>query len=542
MAKTLEEIFGVSRETPTQTQKPKRRSLEDIFGVQKTTTTQPETPTKIAPPVEKPKPPKRKEDKGIISRIGDIFAKRSSQAGEIIKELPEEKTFAEKALQISGQFIAGAGESLFEGVKSTLKFITPDDIEEGIKKKGVELLQSEKGKDVLNVIAKGSEAYQEWRKDNLRAARNIEAVFNIAEIVPLLRDAKGVTVFKNFAEGVKDVALVPVKKASKETLDIIKPKLTSKQKAAAIEQGRGVKSRIKGEITIKPSKLDKQVAKSVDGIVKSSNDPFKNVSNIRTEIAKIADRVEKGLKNNNAIFNKNQLKTALSSEKEESTILFGGKKSIEDAYDSVVDKFIKIIDKKPKTISGLLSTRKEFDQVIKKKFPHIFDKIGGDNVRANAVFDIRNAANKFIADKLPKGNTFRADLFRQSDMFTAAKNISNNAVSLIDTTRVSRGLDVIKKHPAVSILGAAGIGAGISSGTIVSILSSPITLGAIVAGGSMKLGKEIITRKKLRDSLILFLNNAKRELSESEQVDIQSLIDEISQNNRQKRLEEIFNR
>lgn len=538
MAKTLEEIFGGKKVTPKTT--TRKKSLEDIFGGVKKI--EPEI-KQLEEPIVAEKPTPQPKEKELFPDVKRIFKERGQKVADIA--LDERASFFEKALQFTGQAIAAGGDILVEGVKETLKAVTPDEIEDKIKKKGVEFLQSDSGKVALNAIAKGASSYQEWRKKNLRAAKNIEAVFNIAEIVPVLKGGKA---FNTFKEGIENVAEKVTKKkivgeASRDTLDIVKPKLTTKQKAEAIEVGRGQKKGgIKGEISIKESKTDLRVAKAVDEIVDKKNDPFKNIELIDKEIGKVAVGVEEAVKKNNVIFNKKQLRSFLNKTKEDSRVVFGSEKALENNYDSIIDEFVRISNKEKGDLEGLLRARKNFDKVMNQKFPNVFDKIGGDSVRSNAILDVRISANNFIADKLPTGNPFKEKLRLQSDMFTAKKNIANNATSLVDTTRVSRALDTIKKHPAISVVSAAGIGAGISSGSLVGLLTNPIVLGGVLAGGTVKLGKEIVTRKSLRNSLFIFLRNAQRELNQNEKANIQGLIDEIDKDKKQKRLEEIFSR
>lgn len=206
------------------------------------------------------------------------------------------------------------------------------------------------------------------------------------------------------------------------------PTLTKAQEQAAKEAGRIFKTRF-GRVKLQPSPRDIEVAESVKGIAVHRN-PFRNIQAIRGQIKNVDAQVQQGLAQNDTIFNLKQLRSQVLKAKEESRVVFGTDKSLEKAYDSVVNEMIRQAQKNQKNLSGLLRARKNFDRVIESKFPKIFKDLVTDSPRTNAVLDVRRAVNEFIAKKLPEGNQFKALLRRENLMFEAIKNIAASSPRL----------------------------------------------------------------------------------------------------------------
>ena len=155
----------------------------------------------------------------------------------------------------------------------------------------------------------------------------------------------------------------------------------------------------------------------------------------------------------------------------------------------------------------MLQARKDFDAIVKKKFPNIFSKIGGDNIRSNAVLDIRRKVNEFIARLLPEGNEFRNDLLDQSNMYKAIKNISKNAAADLDTNLITRAMSKISSN---RLLSAGIVGGGLTAAGLTGILTNPVLLGSIIVGTPVVIGKNIITSKRLKEILIKILRQIEK--------------------------------
>lgn len=353
-----------------------------------------------------------------------------------------------------------------------------------------------------------AEKVNEFAETNPKLAKDLQNVIDIALL------GAGKTVEKPAQQAIgKTSGKIATKLEEKvvnqsyqEALNIIKPTLSKAEKEAALSVGRGVVKnkilpRIYETITLAPSKTEQAIAKVVQGVVSKSKNAIDNISAIRNKISELANKVETGLKNNNTIFNNNQIKSALNSVKEESKIVFGSDKTLQNSYNAVIDEMMKQLGKTKNDLGGLLKARQNFDKVIQQKFPKLFDNLAGDSVKANAVLDVRRAVNDFIATKLPEGNIYKNLLKEESLMYQGIKNISNKTASLVDTSAVKKAMAVLRQNPLTSF----ATGGILTFGAMSGLLTNPVVLGGLVLGGSVKLGKTVITSKLLKQELIKVL-------------------------------------
>lgn len=257
---------------------------------------------------------------------------------------------------------------------------------------------------------------------------------------------------------VKNPVAAQEQKALSETMDIIKPQLSAKEKQAALNAGRGQTTGLLKTTEIAPSNRDFEIADTVKNVVSKKKSNVANIDALHSEIKKDADTVIQGLKEHNSIYNKNQVQAALNKVKQsdESMMTFAGDDAAERAYDGAVGVFMKILDRKPKNLAGMLEARKEFDDLARRTISGVFEK---ENPRSIAVRDVRRMANEFISSKLPEGHPFKELLNRQSTMFDAIDNISKKT-----TGDVGKNMLQIfaKKHPTITkaakIVGTLGAG------------------------------------------------------------------------------------
>jgi len=163
-----EEFFGT--DTLVQT----NITAKDFFGNGGINITQPET---------------EEESLNFAQRIGKDIEKRAGMYIHIKEAYDNgEQTYMEAVLQVAGKVGAGSvmdfiGESIISGGRG-LSNITPDVIEkpliDGVISAGYMLLNTEAGQAGLSAAKNGLESWNEWKKENPRSARNIEAVVDIA--------------------------------------------------------------------------------------------------------------------------------------------------------------------------------------------------------------------------------------------------------------------------------------------------------------------------------------------------------------------------
>lgn len=471
---------------------------------------------------------------GFISRVQSDIEKRGGAYLESTQALQQGKqTLIETGLQLAGQGAGLVFDIGGEALKSVIDKI-PEAIKQPIEEIGTDILHSPLGQAGIKAISMGVDVYKDWKIGNPRAARDLESIVNIGMLLPTGRVAKAVgeealavtgEIAGKAATGLeKGLA----KQAFEETLEIIKPKLTVTKKAIALEKGKGVVTqkilpRKFETITLAPTKAEQEMAKTVTGIVSKAKNPIDNIEAIRNEIAVVAQRVEEGLKNNNTIFNKIQLKTALNTAKEESRVVFGTDKTLQNSYNSVVDEMMRQVNKTSGNLSGLLQARKNFDNIIEQKFPKLLSNPVGDAAKQNAVLDVRRTVNNFIEEKLPTGNIFKEELRKQKLMYDAIKNISQKTASMVDASAVKKVMTALRQNPLV-----AGVTGGILTyGALMGMFSNPLVIGTLLLGGTFKLGKMIITAKILRQVLVSVLRFLEKTGKTVDAKSIQEIINQL---------------
>lgn len=121
---------------------------------------------------------------GFTQRVGQDFDRRKQNIGGMVAEsIKGNQGYREGAMQVAGQGFALGGDVVGEGITSVgrgLSAITPDPFEdEVINQLGIffdqPLMQAGK-----RALEQGMEAWAGFSEENPRAARNIEAVTNIA--------------------------------------------------------------------------------------------------------------------------------------------------------------------------------------------------------------------------------------------------------------------------------------------------------------------------------------------------------------------------
>lgn len=247
-----------------------------------------------------------------------------------------------------------------------------------------------------------------------------------------------------------------------DAIEATRPILSKKEEIQAIGSRRGTtRGLFRKKVAIEPSKRDKEVAEAVRGIIRKSAPETENIARIADDVTKIDKSITDGIKNNDAIFNNLQLRSALKNAKEESRVIFAGDKTLENRYDAVTDELFRNLEKN--NLSNLFQARKRFDAVVRKKFPRTFDGSPGDNVQRNAILDVRRQVNEFIADNLKEGSKFKSSLRREHLMLEAIENLAEKAQQRVPKKGGRKILNFVigaVAGGALSSLGVAAIQAG----------------------------------------------------------------------------------
>ena len=139
-------------------------------------------------------------------------------------------------------------------------------------------------------------------------------------------------------------------------------------------------------------------------------------------------------------FNEAQLRSKLNAVKKDSDIIFTTDRTLERTYDALVDAFVK--EMSGKDTLGLFEARQAFDKLpAVKNYLDGLKGASGENLRRQAVLDIRRAANEYISELLPTNNPYKPLLKKESYLIEAMGNLAEKSKGLGGTTNVSRYLD-----------------------------------------------------------------------------------------------------
>jgi hypothetical protein len=449
----------------------------------------------------------------FMERVGQRVIERRKNVEDI---LGAEQSPASSAFQTVGQAAGLATDVSFEILKSVagkLAPFVPEQVKDSFKKIGESALETISKSDVGQFLRDWQEA-KEASPEFAEKARNIEAVLNIGALglefqgigegaraaVPLAKRGAQVAAETAGEAAGKVAGKLESKLAVKDlekSIEIGREPINRSVKEAAMREGRAT-TRFGGQIEVAPSKFDQQIGEAIQGFIDVNAKPEDNIKALREGIVQRSRGIREAMRKSPGIFNEAELRSRLMAVKDQSKVVFGSDKTLENAYDAVVDEFMRHIKNKPHTFEGLYDARIEFDQFMRKKFPKAFEDLG-DSPRYNAVRDVRRAANELIGDRMPAGEAFRGVLRQESLMYDAIDNISAKAVQT-ETKGVigaaNKIVDILRKHP-VQVATAFGVGAG----TLLGILTSPIAIGTLVTTGAYQIGKKVLTSDALKSGL-----------------------------------------
>jgi hypothetical protein len=142
------------------------------------------------------------EEEGLLTRVGREFTESQQERGRQLADVftgvgAEDQTLPETILQVAGTEIGAAGDVVGQAVVEAAR-AAPESVKEVAADVTEGVLSTEAGQAGLNAIQTGAEAYQAFKEENPRAARNIEAGFNVAAF---FTPVKGVSAAKLAKKG-----------------------------------------------------------------------------------------------------------------------------------------------------------------------------------------------------------------------------------------------------------------------------------------------------------------------------------------------------
>jgi hypothetical protein len=307
---------------------------------------------------------------------------------------------------------------------------------------------------------------RKFAADHPVAAANLGAAGNIAGTFLGAGTAKEASTLtqSGLKSSTKALAKVTTRNAERaaaneltKTLELTRPVLNKAEKEAALAAGRGQTGSILKADTIVPDARDIERAAVVHDFIATARDENEAIQRINAIIATKSEVIKTGLKQSgDPIFNKSQLRSYIVkfAKSPERQVLLAGDDAAKRAYEGILDTFMRVVDKHPKNVSGLLNARKEFDRIAEAGMKNVFGD-GVQSARKQAILDIRRLANEYIEDQIPVGDAMKAVLRQQTLLYEAAENIAARKARNVGTNRFTQ---FIKRHPTATKIGGAAVG------------------------------------------------------------------------------------
>jgi hypothetical protein len=309
--------------------------------------------------------------------------------------------------------------------------------------------------------------YQGFAERHPELAGNIEAGLEVVGAVPAF---KGIGIAKNKAMGaVGDV----LHGKTDDVLEYVKPHMTPKDMTAAIQKQGTEKRGLLGEIAIKDSARDKEMADYVRDVkgFNPSKGIVHNVTVLQSEVQKVNRDLKQAVQNlgENRIYSYKELGSALRNIDLPDVIA-------EDAYlaklhSRLVARALEIAKKKGGKVPNLIDVRQEFDAMVKKQYPNIWNNMDRTSPLKESVRNIREALTNFTVKNLPDEANIKATYRKEHLLLEAIENLAEKAskgeTKEIGTNALSR---FGKRHPLMKGLVKVGGNAAIQGAGIGGVM------------------------------------------------------------------------
>jgi len=487
--------------------------------------------------------------KGSLSRRGEKLEEIDvAQAGK-------EQTTTETLVQQGGQVIGAGWDVLVDAIfDAGKKFMTvkKEFLWEGLTFRVLdaslrELAETDIAKDWLVKLSEGIEVFEKWAEENPRAARNIEAAINIADVVPIekgaliwLRLTKKVAQEAGWVAGevVERVARRATDEVEKklavqqldEAFDIVSPKLTQKQAEKMAEQGKlSVTKFLHGSTFVKEANKDlSEMAERVHKIVKKWA-PIQENINLVSESVRDNDKALKELLDKwgqqldelwdkvlqKELFSDDAIKDSMKDLKDRSRITFGKDKALESKYDEAIESFLKTWNKKneagkfvyERSPKGMMLARQAFD--VDPKVKKILQVEDINTPSGAAVHDVRIGINKYIADMLPEEGAWaeiRGLLLDSHVKLKSMKNMSTKVSKPWVSALSSMLWSVVDTRQLIlATLWSLGIQA------YSWILTNPLLMGTLALGWTVYYAGKKISSSQFKKATIRLLKGIEKQ-------------------------------
>lgn len=442
----------------------------------------------------------------FMSRAGEIIDRRRQEAQDIFAA-SDSQTLAETGLQLVGKSGVGTALELAgEAVSSGVQAITPEPVQEAVGTAVEEIMDTETAQAVMGALSRGIETYQDFAKENPRAARNLEAAGNVAMVfAPAKVKASSPPVGPPKSTMIGKAGTAVTQAGRKQEIDLKEAfveDLVQPKQTAAVKTAQASRTEVEGPLKSKrvvPTKQEQDMAsvvRDIDGVDRGKT-VQENLNAIQSKIAEEATSLQGKIAAADVEFDASELLQRLDGVKarlSQVPVIVG---DAERSAGRLLDKWQELVSKHPSTGSGLLAARKEFDRWVEDFKPTAFDP-KTESALTIALREIRTEANDFLAEKVPNVEVKRS-LRDQSLMYRAVENIAPKAADEANNMVMRAWQNVTQVLPfrgefnqvMATLFGIGGLGA--------SAMFAPIfTQGVALGLGTYATGKFLTGPKAKR--------------------------------------------
>jgi Skp family chaperone for outer membrane proteins len=451
--------------------------------------------------------PNQVQDTGVFDKLGEAYKQRFEKVKkERVKFEAGEISFPELAATAVGQdvgmFIDTVGIPLMEGLSEAI----PDFVKSGAEDLFNEFVQTDTGKEAMEAIGGGFDAYKEFAERNPRVATQLENIFNVGSVLIPLKKPKGGDK-KGF-----------FKRKGDKLIKVGDSKYEQKIFGAFEDLGKvdNIKRTIDGKIDLKKlSPMEQKAINSLKGTkgFDYGHNAWANINAVNKSIDEITEQVAKQLKNTRGTplniksvvddFTENSLR--LLDDTIEPEKLGKALADVEAKMGAVIAKHSKggRIDSE-----GMWKARKELDGWFN-------DQVKGEGFEtrgsmSKAIYAARNAMNKELKARNP-GLSNKMD--KQSGLLYAQEGVAGLAAQEAKATfgNLIRMFEKIGfKGRALSVL-LSGLGAGAggalafttNAAAMAGIIATGMLTTTLVRKGRQTMGK-VLNRKKVGELMGMF--------------------------------------
>ena len=393
-----------------------------------------------------------------------------------------EQSFGSGILQVAGQAAGGVGDIAGRAIGAGLSRITPDVIEEPVKKAIGAIIGSEAVQDVAKV-------YGGFKEQNPEAARNLESAINLITAIGAPKGLKaGGAGVRATTKPIGAAGRVIEESGTRKLLKdresfaqrLVRPIESKSSRLAEVsrttEVGRGPFRRS----VVSPTETEARAAAAILDIpgVSGSRTYQQNFNLISEANRELAKKLEKDLAENDIIFPKKELLFRLNETKKElmkSPAIVGDEQKVAD---KLIEELQRRINASPAKASSLLKVRKDYDQWVKtQKGPKVFQEGKRENAFTLANDSIRREVNRFLEEKAVNVDV-KASLQRQHSFYEALERIQPKAAKEADNA-VARAFQQMMQAVGIknklvqqiaALVGIGGLGAAATFAPAAAIL------------------------------------------------------------------------